>query len=142
MTTTARTANEVASLFFAQKLVEEKERVGRWVETVQTSEAEGKEVYCTLFLHETCNLGMIRTIISRRQGTWLYKMIQQDRRYHRKTPHAVTYEGVEIGTWSFSEGVTGDPYDRLTFTVDPQFMQNYLQTDPQILRLVAEQIKE
>jgi hypothetical protein len=140
MTTTApvKNANDVASLFFVQKLEEQKERVARWVEEVQEKAQEGKEAYSNLSLYETCQCGTIYTILSRKQGVWLYKLIHK---FNRKVERVLTYEGKHIGTWEYREAVMGDNYERLVFTCDIDFIREHLPVDAEVLALVVSQIE-
>lgn len=137
-------ADEVASLFLTQKLTEQKERVDRWVKDVLQADQEGKEAYSNLFLHETCNLGTIRVIISTKQGSWLYRVIAKElhtrgKRFLSHTGQAFS-EGQEVGSWSYGE--SDDPYERIIFHLDPAFVQAYMQVDTVVLDRVAQQINK
>jgi hypothetical protein len=142
MTTTetkAKNANDVASLFFAQKIVEQVERVQRWVEDVQEKVTQGRESYYNLYLHETCNLGLVHVTISRTQGAWIYKLTH---RRGAKSEGVLSFEGDVVGTWQYLESVNGDPYERMHFTVDVSFIREYMKVDSGVLALVAQQIGE
>ncbi len=119
-TAKARTANDVANLFFAQKLADEKSRVERWQGEFTEALSEGNTSaagFRALWLYDTCVVGKIDSIISHNQGAWLWKMLAREERWHKRTPRTVIYEGRDLGTWSYCEPGYGDPYDRMTFRV-------------------------
>ena len=139
------TANDIASLFLAQKLGEQKERVQRWSSAVLEAETMGKEASCNLFLHEHCNLGQISVIISAKQAVWLATCIAREshargKRILRQEGKAF-YEGREVGTWYYGERDFNDPYERIGFHLDVDFVRTYMQADETAIRIVAAQIE-
>lgn len=128
MATTVKTSSDVASLFLVQMLEREKVRVERWV-----ADLEDMTSYAS-FLDETCNAGIIRCIISSKQGAWLYKMIRAER---KGTEHVAYFNGEQVGTWAYREAVTGDSNERMTFRLDPAFVQEYMAVAPELLERVA-----
>jgi len=138
----AKTANDVASLFLAQKLPLEKQYVQRWCAEILEAEALGEEAYSNLFLYQVCILGEMRTIISRAQSAWLYRMMANEKRYHKHNEPVVSYEGNQVGTWKYCESSYGDLHNRLTFYLQVDFVKEYMQPDSRALDIVVHQIEK
>ena len=135
----ARTANDVANLFFVQKLSDTKASVERWQREFTAALSEGNlssAGLTALFLYDTCVDGKIDTVISRRQGVWLYKMLAREKRQNKRTPHTVIYQGRSLGSWTYQEATSRDPCERMTFRVDPAFVRDYTGVDPTLLERV------
>jgi hypothetical protein len=130
--TAARTANDVANLFLDQKLADEKSHVERWQRELLGALQEENMSAAThkpLCLYDTCIDGRIDAIISHKQGVWLYKMLTQEQRWNKRTPHMVIYQGRELGSWTYREATSHGPYERMTFRIDPAFMRDYTGVD-------------
>lgn len=137
--TKARTANDVANVFFEQKLSDTKARVERWQRefTEALSEDNLSSASLTaLFLYDTCVDGTIQTIISHRQGEWLCTMLAREKSRSKRTPHTVVYRGRSLGSWTYQEATSREPYERMTFRVDPAFVRDYTGVDLALLESV------
>ena len=105
----ARTANDIANLFFVQKLADTKSRVARGPREWTSAMSEGNRSsadFKALSLYDTCIDGKIETIISHNQGVWLSKMLAQEQRWHKHSPHTVTYESRSLGSTANLDTVT------------------------------------
>lgn len=144
-TTKARTANEVANLFFIQKLEDIKSRVARWqrefVEALSDDDQSAANLKA-LYLYDTCIDGRIDTTISHRQGVWLYKVLAQEKRWNKRASQTVLYQGHELGSWSYQGATSRDPLERMTFRIDPAFLRDYTGVDLALLEQAKRIIEE
>jgi len=122
-------ADQIAAKFFAdQVLPDQIRRVACWVSEILASlKDENVDAHLEKgFLYDVCVVGRLMTIISHRQGVWLYKTIARERTWGRTPGYTFTVEEERLGSWAYREAVPGDPYERMTFTVDPLFFQKAL----------------
>lgn len=124
----ARSANEVASLFLLQKLVQEKKRVKalQGFTALSSGASERGTSAGDSSFPNTCAPCPFRTIISYAQGTWLSKLMKRDRQSSR----TVSFEGRVVGTWKYLGAGQIDPCYRLEFFLDAAFMQVFVLGNP------------
>jgi len=117
----AHTANEVASLFLRQTLVQEKKQVKllRDRAALATEAPLPGNSARDSSLHERC----MCTMLSYAQGTWLSRMMKRD----RQSTRTVSYGGRVVGTWKYLGSGKTDPYARLEFCLEAAFMQSFVQ---------------
>jgi hypothetical protein len=116
----AKTANEVAALFLAQRLAQARGPVRRG-----GAPAPGKGPTPEYDLQETWATGIFRAIISERQGAWLRGRMRRDRQSRR----TVSFNGAPVGTWKYLGPGQNDPFARMEFALDRAFVLTFMQSD-------------
>ncbi len=135
---TARTANDIASLFLVQVLAQEKQRILRRLELLAEANKAGDEELANSSLDMigmVCVLGDVRGTISAKQWNWVRKVANQE---HLRPSHGdciVSFKGCEVGFWSYSWPT--EPQTTMHYTLDPAVVQAYMGIPADVLACAA-----
>lgn len=136
--TRARTANEIASLFLVQALAQEKQRILRRLELLAEADKAGDEELANASLDMigmVCVLGDVRGSISAKQWNWVRNVAIQEHLHSSHGDCMVSYEGREVGFWSYSWPT--EPQTTMHYTVDTTVVQAYMGIPADVLARAA-----
>lgn len=135
---TARTANDIASLFLVQVLAQEKQRILRRLELLAEADQAGDEELANASLDVigmVCVLGDVRGSISSRQWKWVRNIANQEHLCPSQGGCIVSYEGREVGFWSSSWPT--EPQATMHYSLDTTVVQAYMGLPADVLARAA-----